>query len=397
MARSSNRKDAMPLPLEGIRVLDLGISTAGPYAARFLADLGAEVLKIEPIEGENARSLGLRYGDAGYLFHVNNYNKSSVVLRVQSDQGRRLFLELVAQSDVVIENFASGTMDRWGIGYDDCRAVNPSIVYCSAKGFGENGALRDKRAFDTVVQGLCGLMDATGDADDPPLKGGPSVCDLMTAAANAMACASAIATRVPGESVFLDTALFDMGAWSMLQWWPYAAEGALERMGNRHPLHAPFGRFACADGELFVAVEDDAAWAAIAARLGMDAGWTASERKRHEDAIEAALAAWLASRSMEEAARELQDAGVAATPVLALEQVAALPLMQERELVTTVHHPSNGAIPLLRSPLAVGGAARPPIRRLPPTLGEDTRRVVGELLRHEDEFETLVAGRVVAG
>ena len=203
MARSSNRKDAMPLPLEGIRVLDLGISTAGPYAARFLADLGAEVLKIEPIEGENARSLGLRYGDAGYLFHVNNYNKSSVVLRVQSDQGRRLFLELVAQSDVVIENFASGTMDRWGIGYDDCRAVNPSIVYCSAKGFGENGALRDKRAFDTVVQGLCGLMDATGDADDPPLKGGPSVCDLMTAAANAMACASAIATRVPGESVFL--------------------------------------------------------------------------------------------------------------------------------------------------------------------------------------------------
>ena len=136
----------MPLPLEGIRVLDLGISTAGPYASRFLADLGAEVLKIEPIEGENARSLGLRYGDAGYLFHVNNYNKSSVVLRVQSPEGRRLFLELVERSDVVIENFASGTMDRWGIGYDACRQANPSIVYCAAKGFRTSSPLAQREA-----------------------------------------------------------------------------------------------------------------------------------------------------------------------------------------------------------------------------------------------------------
>ena len=135
------RRDDMSLPLEGIRVLDLGISTAGPYASRFLADLGAEVLKIEPIEGENARSLGLRYGDAGYLFHVNNYNKSSVVLRVQSPRGRQLFLELVQRSDVVIENFASGTMDRWGIGYDACREANPSIVYCCRQ-----GVRRERRA-----------------------------------------------------------------------------------------------------------------------------------------------------------------------------------------------------------------------------------------------------------
>ena len=142
----------MPRPLEGIRVLDLGISTAGPYCARFLADLGAEVLKIEPLDGENARKLGLRYGGTGYLYHVNNYNKKSVSLQVQTVKGREIFLELVAKSSVVVENFAIGTMTKWGIGYEACRDVNPSIIYCSAKGFGESGPLKHKRAFDTVTQ-----------------------------------------------------------------------------------------------------------------------------------------------------------------------------------------------------------------------------------------------------
>ena len=388
----------MSLPLEGIRVLDLGISTAGPYASRFLADLGAEVLKIEPLEGENARSLGLRYGDAGYLFHVNNYNKASVVLRVQSPAGRQLFLELVERSDVVIENFASGTMDRWGIGYDACRAANPSIIFCAAKGFGESGVLRDKRAFDTVVQGLSGLMDATGEPGDAPLKGGPSVCDLMTAAANAMACMSAIVTRVRGESVFLDTALFDMGAWSMLQWWPNAIEdvASVQRIGNAHPEHAPFGCFSCGDGALFVAVEDDAAWRALASHLGLPSDWPADERKLCAPTIDSALQAWLADRKAMDAAALLQSEGVAATPVLDLEQVAALPIMRERELITRVDDPRNGTIPLIRSPLAIASGERPPIRCLPPALGQHTERVIGDLLGHRDGLEALIEAKVIA-
>jgi len=389
----------MSLPLEGIRVLDLGISTAGPYAARFLADLGAEVLKIEPVEGENARSLGLRYGDAGYLFHVNNYNKSSVVLHVQAPEGRRQFLELVAKSDVVIENFASGTMDKWGIGYDACRAANPSIIFCAAKGFGESGVLRDKRAFDTVVQGIAGVMDATGEPGDPPLKGGPSVCDLMTAAANAMACASAIAVRVPGESVFLDTALFDMGAWSLMPLWA-AAEAdpaSATRIGNRHPAHAPFGSFDCGKGTLFVVVEDDRAWRALARILGLDGAWTETERKAREDAIDATLATWLASRDAWEVARIFQDLGVQATPVLPLDEVAALDIMRERELITTVVDERNGEIPLLRSPLAAVDSGRLPIRRHPPALGQDTARILGDLPGHDNAPGELADAQVLAG
>jgi len=181
----------MPRPLEGVRVLDTGISTAGPYAARLLGDLGADVIKVEPLAGENTRGLGLRYGDAGYLYHVNNYNKRSVALMLQHPRGRDLFLELVAKSDVVIENFAIGTMDKWGVGYAACREANPAIIYCSVKGFGESGPWAGLRAFDTVTQALCGLMYSTGKPGDPPLKAGPSVCDLMGAAVSSMAALEA--------------------------------------------------------------------------------------------------------------------------------------------------------------------------------------------------------------
>ena len=392
----------MPLPLDGIRVLDLGISTAGPYAARFLADLGAEVIKVEPLDGENSRSLGLRYGDAGYLFHVNNYNKRSLALRVQDPEGRRIFLALVGHADVVIENFAAGTMDNWGIGYEACRAANPSIVYCSAKGFGESGPLRGKRAVDTVVQGLAGIMDATGEPADPPLKGGPSVCDLLTAGASALAVVSAVVSRVPGESAFLDTALFDMGAWSLAWLWPTVdadaggASGAGSRIGNAHPEAAPFGVFACRDGDLFVAGADDAAWPALAAMLDCDPGHDAAMRKREAPAIERRLRAWLAERPRWDAADALQRVGVAATPVLNLADVAALPLMGERELVTTLAHPRFGEVPLLRSPLAVAGYRRPPIRELQPTLGEDNDDVIGRLLGRAAELPALRRARVVA-
>lgn len=389
----------MPLPLEGLRVLDLGISTAGPYAARFLADLGADVIKVEPLAGENSRSLGLRYGGAGYLFHVNNYNKRSLALKVQSPEGREAFLALVATSDVVIENFAVGTMDGWGIGYEACRAANASIVYCSAKGFGESGELRRKRAFDTVVQGLAGIMDATGSGDDP-LKGGPSVCDLLTAAASAMATVSALLDRAPGQSVFVDTALFDMGAASLAWLWPVAESEHPEeaaRLGNGHPKAAPFGSFDCGDGQVFVAVDSDAAWRALAPLLDCDATWTEAARKSHEDTIDARLRAWLGSRSRAQACAQLQSLGVPATPVLALGETAALPLMTDRELLTELDHPVFGPVPLLRSPLAVAGHPRPPIRRLQPQLGEQGEEILAALPGGAERIERLRAAGALGG
>lgn len=388
----------MPRPLEGIRVLDLGISTAGPYCARFLADLGAEVLKIEPLDGENARKLGLRYGGTGYLYHVNNYNKKSVSLQVQTVKGREIFLELVAKSSVVVENFAIGTMTKWGIGYEACRDVNPSIIYCSAKGFGESGPLKHKRAFDTVTQAISGIMHLTGEPGEQPLKGGPSICDLTTAAVSAMAVMSAVVQRREGESQFLDTALFDMGAWSLLWLWPLVRQTLgkpLGQIGNRHPLHCPYGDFATRDGRLFVTVTRQEEWGKLGALLALPESWSAAQRKQHEGEIEAALVYRLREWTAEEAAETLQKIGVPAAPVLDIAQVAAHELIQYRRMVVRHHHPVYGEVPLIQSPLAASGGEKNSLRRLQPTLGENSDEIIGGLLGRAAELEALRRDQVI--
>lgn len=384
-------------PLDGIRVVDIGISTAGPFGARLLGDLGADVIKVEPLDGENTRSLGLRYGDMGYLFHVNNYNKRSITLQVQHPRGRAIFLDLVGHADVVIENFAIGTMDKWGIGYDACRRANPSVVYCSVKGFGESGPMQGLRAFDTVTQALCGIMHTTGKAGDPPLKAGPSACDLMGAAVSSMAVVAALAARRPGESQFVDTALFDMGAFALTSLWPLARRepaAALRSIGNGHPLHAPFGDFDCARGRLMVTVTSDGQWRALAPLLGLDAAWGREARKAHAARIGDVFEHWCAGRSADDAAAQLQSLGVPAAPILDLAEVTASAQIAARRMVTTVDHPAYGAVPLIDTPLARAEARHGPWR-LQPQLGEHNEDVIGGLLDRGAELESLRAEKVI--
>ena len=387
----------MSRPLEGIRVVDIGISTAGPFGARLLGDLGADVIKVEPLDGENTRSLGLRYGDMGYLFHVNNYNKRSITLQVQHPRGCDIFLDLVAQSDVVIENFAIGTMDKWGIGYEACRGVNPSIVYCSVKGFGESGPMQGLRAFDTVTQALSGIMHTTGKPGDPPLKAGPSACDLMGAAVSSMAIAAAVAARRKGESQFVDTALFDMGAFALTSLWPLAQQRpaeALRSIGNSHPLHAPFGDYRCADGRLMLTVTSDRQWQALAPLLDFDPACDRAARKSRAAALDAALAAWLAPQTADAAAATLQRNGIPAAPVLDLAHVTASAHLAARGMVGEVMHPQYGIVPLIRTPLATGSTRTGPWR-LQPGLGEHSDEVIGGLLGRADELASLRSEGVV--
>jgi crotonobetainyl-CoA:carnitine CoA-transferase CaiB-like acyl-CoA transferase len=388
----------MSRPLDGIRVVDIGISTAGPYAARLLGDLGADVIKVEPLDGENTRGLGLRYGDAGYLYHVNNYNKRSITLKVQHSRGRDLFLELVGKSDVVMENFAIGTMDKWGIGYAACRAVNPSIIYCSVKGFGESGPLQGLRAFDTVTQALCGLMYSTGKPGSPPLKAGPSVCDLMGAAVSSMAVMTAIAARRPERSQLLDTALFDMGAIALTSLWPLARHGSAETLrslGNGHPDHVPFNDYPCAHGRVMVTVTRDAQWRALAPLVGLPAQWERETRLAARTAIDDALVGWLATLEAQAAAERLQALAIPAAPILDLAQVATSPQMASRKMIGTLRHPAYGDVPLINTPLAIGdGDSREPWRNQP-LLGESNDEVIGSLLGHAAELGALRAEGIV--
>lgn len=389
----------MRRPLEGLRVVDIGISTAGPYAARLLGDLGARVVKVEPLEGENTRSLGQRYGRTGYLYHVNNYNKRSVTLKVQHPRGRDLFLELVAKSDVVIENFAIGTMDRWGIGYEACRQAQPAIVYVSVKGFGESGPMRGRRAFDTVTQALSGLMDATGEPGSPPLKAGPSVCDLLGAAVSSMAAAAALVARDGREGRLIDTALFDMGAFATLPLWPLARDPdapAVHRLGNGHPLHAPFGDYPSADGRVMVAVTTDAQWRRLAEWLDRPDDWDRATRVARRADIDAALSVWLGAQRASEAVGRLQSRAIPAAPVFDLAQVSSSPLLAGRAMVRDVEHPAYGRLPLIDTPLAIAGRARSGPYRFQPTLGQDNEEILGDLLGHRAELAELRAAGVIA-
>jgi len=382
--------------LEGIRVLDIGLNTAGPYAARLLGDLGADVIKVESLEGEGTRALGMRYGDTGYLFHNNNFNKRSVSLHVQHPRGREIFLEMVAQSDVVIENFAIGTMDKWGIGYEACRQVNPSIVFCAIKGFGESGPLCNLRAFDTVTQALSGIMDATGEMGLPPLKAGPSACDILSGALSAMAVISVLAGRKAGQAQFIDTALFDAGVFSLLPLWPLAKLGrdTAQSLGNRHPLHAPFAHFRCSDGLLMVTVTCDLHWRSLAHWLELNPLWTRSMRKQREADIEAVLAELVSTHTAQEAAEKLQALGVPAAPVLDLAQVAQSEHMKARGMIGDVEHPVFGKLPLINTALATGRTGRGPWR-LQPVLGESNDELLGKQLGREGELAALRSKGVI--
>jgi crotonobetainyl-CoA:carnitine CoA-transferase CaiB-like acyl-CoA transferase len=306
----------MSRPLEGIRVVDIGISTAGPFGARLLGDLGADVIKIEPLDGENTRSLGLRYGDMGYLFHVNNYNKRSVTLQVQIRAAAGL-PRLVAHSYGDRE-WRSG---RWTSGIATTpAAASTRRSYCSVKGFA-NPARCGNCAFDTVTQALSGSCTQRASRAIRRL-GRASACDLMGGVVDG----GHRGDRGPaGAKQFVDTALFDMGAFALTALWPLAQQRpaeALRSIGNGHPLHAPFGDHACADGRVMLTVTSRAQWRALAPLLGLDPVWDRAQRRAQAAAIDAALARWFAARGAAGGGR-LQRLGVPAAPIRDLASVTA--------------------------------------------------------------------------
>jgi formyl-CoA transferase len=241
-------------------------------------------------------------------------------------------------------------------------------------------------------------MYSTGKPGDPPLKAGPSVCDLIGAAVSSMAVMTAIAARRPGTSQFVDTALFDMGAIALTSLWPMArSDGAesLRSLGNGHPDHAPFGDYACAHGRIMVAVTRDAQWRSLAPLVALPAAWDRPIRVEKRAAIDAALAAWLAEDGAQQAATRLQSLGIPAAPILDLEQVATSAQLASRRMISTLHHSVYGDVPLINSPLATGDIdSRMPWRHQP-VLGEHNEAVIGDLLGHAGELASLRAEGVL--
>ncbi|WP_420477936.1 CaiB/BaiF CoA transferase family protein [Brevundimonas sp. FT23028] len=387
-------------PLSGVRVLDLSRVLAGPWATQTLADLGAEVIKIErPGVGDDTRQWGPPFttkadgskGDAAYFLCANR-GKKSVELDIASPEGAAAVRELARTCDVVVENFKTGGLRKYGLDYAGLSAVNPKLVYCSITGFGQDGPDAHRAGYDYMIQAMGGLMSITGQPDGAPgaepMKVGVAVVDLFTGlyASNAI-MAALLHARAGGEGQHIDIALFDVQA-AMLanqaaNW--FVSGKAPTRMGNAHPNLAPYQPFPCSDGMVVIAVGNDGQYRALCLALGVeslgtDARFaTNAQRVAHRDELTPALSALTGKHSMKALMAMLEAAGVPCGPVNTIDQVFEEPQAVHRGLeVQQTRADLDGPIRTVASPIRM---SKTPVAydRAPPALGADTDEVLGGL------------------
>jgi crotonobetainyl-CoA:carnitine CoA-transferase CaiB-like acyl-CoA transferase len=404
-AAASVKSGDAPVPsLKGLRVLEFGSRTSAPMAGRMLADLGADVVKIEPRKGESLRGAGQQVGGSSYLFHINNGGKRSAVIEHTTDAGRELVVKLAAEADVWIENLAPGALDKLGLGYKHLSAGNPRLVYCSISGFGYRSDFADAKAFDTVVQAACGGMFVTGYPDHLPVKIGMSSSDLAAGVSVVGAVLAALRERDrSGAGTHIDLAMADVGVWMTQNAWPevFHGSGHPGRLGNRSPVACPHNIFPTPDGHVAIVADTDAMWQRLAALVGgaelqSDARYaTAAQRLQRVDEVEALISNWVGQRNAAAVTEACQAVRVAAAPVRKLQDIVDDPQVRARRLVIEVDHPLGGRMKLLGNPLrlsgtptAVGGAA--------PILGEHTGEVLREWLGiAQERIDALAAAGAI--
>lgn len=368
-------------PLAGIRVLDLSRVLAGPYCTALLADLGAEVIKLEPPAGDDYRHVGpFRAGESA-LFTLNNRGKRSVALDLKEPAHLAMAQAIAAQVDVVVENFRPGVAERLGLGAAALRAANPGLIYCSISGFGQDGPCRDLPAYGIVVQAMSGLMAATGEEGGAPLKTGESIADLIAGLFGSWSIMAALVNRArTGAGATLDVAMHD-ALFSMLTT-SHALQmyaGVLpQRVGNRHPLSTPFGCYATQDGQVVICVLNDRQFARLCAVIGApeaaeDPRYATDEsRTAHEPAVKAMIEAWSRGQTTAEAVAALSGAGLPAAPILSIAEAAASPQAQARGLVSDL-----AGTPVVGQPVRFDGEK--PVAAAPaPALGADLAAVAAE-------------------
>ena len=392
-------------PLSHIRVLDLSRVLAGPWCGQNLADLGAEVIKIErPEKGDDSRAFGppwLKDGSGrdtkeSAYFASTNRGKKSVTVNLSRPEGQRIVRELARQADVLIENYKVGDLARYGLGYDDLRKLNPRLVYASVTGFGQTGPYRERPGYDFMIQGMGGVMSITGERDDLP-GGGPQrvgipIADIMTGMYATIAICAALAHRErSGTGQHLDLALLDTQVGILAnQGMNYLATGVPPgRIGNAHPNIVPYQPFKTRDGDVILACGNDNLFnkfceVAGCQHLARDARFaTNSRRVENREAITSLLADIFAKRTTQEWCDALEAAGVPNGPINNLKQVFEEPQVIARGMRIELEHSLAGKLPLIASPMKFSGT---PLEHKapPPTLGQHTDEVLRGLLRMDD-------------
>lgn len=392
-------------PLSGIRVLDLSRVLAGPLTGTILADLGADVVKIEhPLRGDDTRDWGSRIGETETTyFNSVNRNKKSVTLDLQSSAGAGIARELAAISDVVIENFKPGGADQLGLGFADLAAANPLLVYCSISGYDQDSKEALRPGYDLVVQGEAGLMAMNGEANQPPLKFGVAVVDLFTGMYAAQAIMAALIERGrTGKGRFIQLALFDCGL-SLTSY--YGLEALLRgedppRFGNAHPSIVPYGVFQAADGPLVITIGNNRQYVSFCTQviqrpdLADDPRYVSNLlRSQNRAALLPQVNAELAKRTRSDLLRALSANAIPCGEVLGLWD--ALTAERAGKMVTVWNHPKAGDVHVLSPPYCFDGE-RCSVRLRPPLLGEHTFDVLSDLLgKTSDQINALAAAGVI--
>ncbi|MBL4891527.1 MAG: CoA transferase [Rhizobiaceae bacterium] len=405
---SETEPEPRALPLKGVKVLDLSRVLAGPWATMSLADLGAEVWKIENINGgDDTRAWATpNFKGVSTYYLCANRGKESLAVDLKHPEGREIILKLAAEADIFVENFRGGTVDRLGIGYDDFRKINPRLIYCSISGYGQTGPQSDRPGYDFIMQAESGLMSITGEVDGPPLRVGVAITDIVAGmVATQSILAALLEVRTTGKGQFIDIALLDCALNLLVNVGTgYLNANAIPtRFGNAHPTVVPYQLFQASDGDFALAVGNDRQFACLCDKVVNlpdlatdDRFMTAKNRAVYTEELIIFLSAEFLKRSCDYWLQSCMQAGVPAAVVKDVPEALESPVVIERNVIHTLEHPFLDQVRLVR-PAHGLEAQQSANYKAPPMLGQDSEAVLGRVLKYDDlQIRELINSGAIA-